>query len=206
MGKKIAIGCLSVFLLVVVVGGGFVYFKFLRPAQQAFSAAKQVAQFQELDRGVKLKASYAAPADGVMEAAQVERYLAVHDQLKATLQGKLEELDKRYEEIREGDRQPGFGDLARAWADMANLLVTAKKAQVDALNDSRFSLSEYDWVRGQVLRAAGYSFSQVDLASLGSENGVLQAQDAPVPAENVELVKPIVERLDTALALAAFGL
>lgn len=209
MGTKIAVGCLSFFVLVLLVGGGFAYFKFVRPAQQAFTAAKQVAQFKELDRDVKLKTIYAAPANGVLQAAQVERYLAVHEQLRTTLQGKLEELDQRYDELREDGRKPGFADLARAWGDMANLLVSVKRAQVDSLNAARFSLSEYDWVRGQVLHAAGHSVAMVDVNSLGSPDGSLtveDAEDVPVPSENVELVRPVIERLDTALALAAFGL
>lgn len=209
MGKKIAIGCLGFFVLVLLVGGGFAYFKFVRPAQQAFVAAKQVAQFKELDREVKLKTAYAAPADGVMQAAQVERYLAVHEQLRATLKGKLEELDQRYDELEKDGRKPAFADLARAWGDMAKLLVSVKKEQVDALNAARFSLSEYDWVRGQVLLAAGHSVAMVDLNALGSSDGTLvvaTADDSPVPLANVELVRPILERLDTAVALAAFGL
>lgn len=209
MGKKIAIGCLSVFVLVLLVGGGFAYFKFVRPAQQAFTAAKQVAQFKELDREVRLKTTYAAPADGVLQPTQVERYLAVHEQIRAALKGKLEELDQRYDKLAEDGRKPSFADLARAWGDMAKLLVSVKRAQVDALNSARFSLSEYGWVRGQVLLAAGHSVTVVDVSTLGGSDGAVAVEDVDqvaVPPQNVELVRPVIDRLDTALALAAFGL
>lgn len=83
----------------------------------------------------------------MLQVAQVERYLAVHEQLRATLKGKLEALDQRYDELEKDGREPAFADLARAWGAVAKLLVSVKKEQVDALNTARFSLSEYDWVR-----------------------------------------------------------
>jgi hypothetical protein len=88
------------------------------------------------------------------------------------------------------------------------LIVDAKEAQVDALNANGFSLGEYAWVRGQVIRAAGFSAYQVDLAALAADgdDDLVRELEADVPAANVALVAPYAEELEQFLPLAAFGL
>jgi hypothetical protein len=206
MGKKLAIGCLSVFVVLFLAGGIFAYVRFVRPAQQAFAAAKQVAAFQSLDRDVRQGGDYQPPADGVLQADQVERFVAVQAAISGDLQGRVDELDRRYKALHDSGREPGFRELARAWSDLAGLLVEAKRSQVSALNRNGFSLAEYAWVRGQVLRAAGYAVYRVDPSQLASGRGDVPVEEAPVPAANVELVAPHAEELDAAFALSVFGL
>jgi hypothetical protein len=61
MGKKIAIGCLSLFLI-VVVGGGFAgYFFLWKPMMGGFSSLQNIHQ---LNTQIDNQQSYSAPADG----------------------------------------------------------------------------------------------------------------------------------------------
>src|SRR5690606_28726242 len=126
----------------------------------------------------------------------------------AGLEGRIERLQDRYQQLEIEGRDPGLRELASAYADILRLVVEAKELQVEALNANGFSLSEYAWVRGQVIRAAGYETFQVDLSALADDaSGAARRElQTTMVASNVELVKPYAEELEAMVPLAAFGL
>lgn len=199
----------GVLLLALLVGGGaLAYVYVVRPAMGAVNAAKDLAQIQQIESRVRDRSTFAAPGDGVLTSAQVDRYLGASRAIISGLEGRLAKLQDRYEQIEAEGRDPGLRELARAYADILRLLVEAKELQVEALNANGFSLSEYAWVRGQVIRAAGFETFQVDLTALAndSNSSAVRELQASVPAANVELVRPYAEELEVMLPLAAFGL
>src|SRR5690606_23304823 len=179
-----------VVVAVLIAGGaGLAYYYVVRPAMGAVNAAKDLAQIQQIEARVRDKSNFAAPSDGVLVKGQVDRYLNASRSILTGLEGRLSQLQNRYEQIDAEGRDPNLRELATAYADILRRVVEAKKLQVDALNANDFSLAEYGWVRGQVLRAAGFETVQVDLAALANDDpgAALRQVGGSVPATNVEL-------------------
>jgi hypothetical protein len=86
-------------------------------------------------------------------------------------------------------------------------------AWVDALNQQRFSMDEYQWVRGRVYAAAGLSVMELTnraVLDTVKEGGVVTRPIAgsvdPVSQRNKELVAPYIPTLKKSAALAFLGL
>jgi hypothetical protein len=210
VGRKLAIGCGVVVLLLLVAGGGVAWWFIGRPAASVVGAVRDVQRIESIREQVRDTSTYQPPADGVLSGGQVERYLDVQRAMRSRLEDRVETLRERYEAIDEENRNPSPSELAQAWADTTGLLVDATEAQVDALNAQAFSLSEYRWVRRQVLLAAGFAapgYDVIDLAGDGPASGEAVAPGATeVPEENVQLVEPHAEELERTVPFAWFGL
>lgn len=206
--KKTLIIVLVVVAVLIAGGAGLAYYYVVRPAMGAVNAAKDLAQIQQIEARVRDKSNFAAPSDGVLVQGQVDRYLTTSRSILTGLEGRLGQLQDRYEQIDAEGRDPNLRELATAYADILRLVVEAKELQVEALNANDFSLSEYGWVRGQVIRAAGFETFQVDLSALAndSSDAALSELRGSAPTANVELVRPYAEELEAMLPLAAFGL
>ena len=92
-------------------------------------------------------------------------------------------------------------------------ILQAQGAWVDALNAQRFSMDEYQWIRGRVWAASGKNVSQLntgDLAAALKGNGAarpIAEAVGPVPAHNREIVAPYQAKAQGTWApLALFGL
>ncbi|HRN18290.1 MAG TPA: hypothetical protein PLU66_04320 [Trueperaceae bacterium] len=208
MKKKFALGCLIVAIAVIVVGGGAAYFYVIRPLTNTVKAATELGRISEIEGGVKNKRSFAAPSDGELKASDVERYLSVTRAVSAGLKGKAEELQTKYSQLVDDDRNPSVRQVIDAYADIIRLVVQAKELQVKALNAEGFSLAEYSWVRREVYQAAGLGYHALDLTAL-SEGEVDEDQDTVLPEappKNVELVAPHTDELNEYMPLAVFGL
>jgi hypothetical protein len=203
---KVLVGCLVVVVLVVAGGGAAGYLLLIKPYTEAVGSAIRVAEeYGQLNDAVENRAPYAAPDDGVVQDVQFERFLAAHRAMRGQLEGTLRELDARYRalerEFEEEGREPGLRELFGAYRDLGELYLTAKRAQVDALNAQRLSLEEYAWIRNQAYAALG---QQVAIASLEGQRTGAPVGQAPVA--NVELVSPHEQELLEHYVLAWFGL
>lgn len=200
---KLLGGCLAVALLVLVVGGGAVYWIVLRPLWQGASAlmdtAQQWQQVAQLEQQVRNREPFRAPADARLDPARVAAFVAVQQAMSERLGDRWQQLEAKYAELKASQqrdgREPGVQDMFVAYADLSGLIVEAKRAQVEALNTSGLSLEEYRWVRGQAFAALG-----------------LAAQDATPPAlagsalqANAELLRPHRELLVKTAASAWLG-
>lgn len=209
MGKKLAIGCGSVFLVLLLAGAGIAWYYIGRPAGELIGSVRDVQRIESIREGVRASGPYQAPEDRVLSDDQIERYLGVQDAMRQRLEGRLETLRERYEEIDARDGDPTPGELMAAWSDVTGLLVEATEAQVDALNDHAFSNEEYRWVRARVLEAAGFAAPGYDLAELASGEAEAPASveaTSRVPPENAERIEPHRERIERTLPFAWFGL
>lgn len=205
MGKFL-IGCLVV--LVLIVGGGATvgYFMFLKPGVDfAADVVRFGEEFQRLDRSIEDRSPHIPPADGRVSEQQFERFLAAQRRIRDRMETRLEELRDKYEtlqaELDEQDAEPTIRQMAEAYRDLGDLLLEAKRAQVDAINRHEFSLAEYTWVRNQVYRAIGES---VAVGGLGDQSGA--ARPTRVPADTVAMVEPHREELMEMHVLAWWGL
>jgi hypothetical protein len=106
------------------------------------------------------------------------------------------------QEIDERGGQASIGEMMSAYGDLTDLLVEAKRAQVEALNAQEFSLAEYNWVRQQTYRALGESVAVAAIA----ESGATSPMQTTVPESTREMVAPHREELMESYALAWWGL
>lgn len=152
-GKKIAIGCLGFFLIIVAAGGYFGY-EFVKPFIGGFSSLEEIS---EANSRIVLQMEYQRPASGELTQDQVTRFAAVQEQILAGLEDRFSDFQQKYEEIggKWQDRDPTFREMVNVWEDLFDLYRDAKQIQVDALNQQGFSLSEYRFVQSSFYQALG---------------------------------------------------
>jgi len=208
--KKFAIGCFGVLLVLAVAGVGIVWFKFgddISAGLDAVQGAAELAtEFEELNDSVENRAAYEPPSDGTLSEETFNRFLAAQRQMRNMMEGRLDELQAKYEsmeqEIDERGGQASISEMMGAYSDLTDLLIEAKRAQVAALNAQGFSLQEYNWVRQQVYRALGESVAVAAIA----ESGASAPARATAPEATREMVAPHREELMESYALAWWGL
>ena len=209
MNKKFVIGCLAVVALVVLGGGGALYYFVGRPILNVMNAGKSLARVSDLEKKVSNRSRFAPPNDGELDEAQLQRYLSVSRSVMSHLEGRASELERRYQQLSDSD-SVGLREVVNAYADILRLVADAKDRQVAALNQHDFSLDEDDGVRTQELTASGNVVNYVDLTRLadGDSDNVFEATDSSttVVATNVTMVEPYAEELARFVPLAVFGL
>jgi hypothetical protein len=215
--KKLAIGCLVVFLLggALVVGVG--YYGYLK-VRSTVGQLAELGQIPEIERGVRVKTRFVVPASGELTANQVARFMQVQTRVRDRLGRNLEAFQRNYKALGE-KKQATIADLPAlmaAYRDMAAGWLDAKRAQVEALNDAGLSLEEYRWIRSEAYRALDVPFIDVDFARIAEQARRGGPQDAavlvggaltgPGPASNLKLVERYRKQLEDYIPLAAFGL
>ena len=211
--KKFAIGCLVVVVVLAVCGGIAGYWVY----SKAKSYVGQFQALERLDRKVTNVAAFTAPANGELTEDMVRRFVAVQESMHTRLGARIDEMKAKQDEFQKrqeaGHRQASASEAIAVVTDMMKLIVEGKTAQVDALNEQRFSLDEYAWVKGQVYRAAGMDVVELSIKNLpeqakqgGGVTKVVGEAGAAVPARNKELVAPFVPKLKDWAPLAFFGL
>jgi len=179
------------------------------------NSVAQLREWPKLERQVRNKSSFAPPATGELTPVMVDRFVKAQQAIKAKLGTRVDELDRKYKALEQsGGSSPSFSEAMGALKDLGGLIMDAKRAQVEALNEHGFSVAEYEWVRGAVYAASGIpvetNFSElVERASRGeldSGESVGQAVTGPVPEVNRELVKPHHQTLTDNAGMAFFGL
>lgn len=211
--KKFAIGCLVVVVLFAVGGGIAAYWLY----GKAKSYLTQFQDLEKLDRNVTNVAPFTAPANGELTEDMVSRFVAVQERMSARLGARVAEMRAKQDAFQKQqeaeNRKPSATEAIAAVTDMMKLILEGKNAQVDALNEQRFSLEEYGWVRGQVYRAAGMDLAELSIKNLpelvqegGSPTRAIGEAAGEVPARNKELVAPLIPKLKDWAPLAFFGL
>jgi hypothetical protein len=220
--KKFAIGCLIVLAVFTVLGGVGLYFaynRFIRPGIEMAGSVKELTKLADIDKQVRNTAAFTPPANGDLTPEMVDRFVKVQQQMQATLGPRMAELKAKYDQIDRSlsgeKRTASLREVATGLKDLASILIDAKTAQVEALNQQGFSLDEYGWVRGQVYAAVGVVAVGLDMKKLAAEAqaGNLKGLSAPergtigdVPERNKILVAPYEKPLKEWAALAFFGL
>jgi hypothetical protein len=208
------VGCGVTALVFLVVAGGAAWWFIGRPVVEAFQAIQRIEGLGSLEDRVADRRAYAAPADGVLQAEQVERFIAVQGHMERELTGRVERLERLMDDF-DGRRPDGFEIvlLAEAYAEMLRLLVDVLEAQSTALDAEGFSADEYAWVRWEVLRAAGYDGVEADVdgfvgALTGDDGATVGPRPVatPVPEANRALVERYREALEETAVLALMGL
>jgi hypothetical protein len=204
--------------IVVLAATGYFAYRAARPALQ--SAREYVAgfgqQLDDLEKKVVNQQPFTEPANRELTKDQIERFARVQDSVRSALGQRIGDIEAKYRHLKlSNDRPnlPSVSDLLTAVSDLSGVLVDARRAQVDALNQEKFSSAEYDWVRKQFYQAAGVNSINRRLGELqkminSSGEGVIISERSltTAPAQNRELVKPHQRSIDDWLPLLFFGL
>ncbi|NBB93675.1 MAG: hypothetical protein GVY32_10960 [Gammaproteobacteria bacterium] len=204
--RKFAIGCLIVVAVLVVAGGTAGYFFVVKPAWEFAGGVQEfVQEFAELNDQIERQDGFEPPAGGGVSNERFQRFLVAQRDMRQAMEGELaaleERLDSMKQELEAENREAGIGEMFTAYQGLGDLLLKAKRVQVEALNRYNFSLQEYHYVRNQVYRALG---QEVAVASFGGQ--APQMQNRQVPDELVEMVSPHREELMEGYAFAWFGI
>jgi hypothetical protein len=215
--KKLAIGCLIIVVVCCVIGAGAAYFVY-RQVRSSVVQLTEFAKAEEIERGIRVREAYAAPANEELTQAQLDRYLRVQDAIRQRIGDHFTDFERRYKQLA-AKKEANFSDLPellKAYGEIASGWAEAKRSQVEALNAVEMSLSEYRWIRDQVYRAMGMTFVDLDFAKFAesarrgvapSQPGQLRGALEPTgPEINRKLIEPYKKQFEQYLALASFGL
>jgi len=203
---KPLLGCLIVAALLVVGGGVAGYFLVFKPAYQfASDVGRFTSEFVALNDEIERDQLYQPPLEGMLSPQQLERYLAVQRDIRAGMQGQLDQLTGRFErvnsELERQERDTNILDMITAYRDLGDLILAAKQQQVQAINAHGFSLQEYLYIRNISFRALG---EDIAVAAFGQQGAPPMVRE--LPEDVVELVRAHREELMKSYPLAWFGL
>lgn len=218
MGKKIAIGCLGIGMLILVAGGYFGYNLLYKPIMDSISSLEEIHQTNEQ---IANQSEYTPPDDRELTEEQVDRFIRVQTEIQQNLEDRLAEFQEKYEEMEEKlqDRDPSIREIMGVWDDLVTLYKDAKRIQVDALNQEDFSLQEYRFVQQSFYQALGvemFAYDVDSIAKAASEGNFQfnmeefeakkQEFETEVPERNRELVSPYSESAELWVNFAWLGL
>jgi hypothetical protein len=224
--KKLAIGCLVVFVLGGLAAVGVVYYGYTK-VRSTVSQFAELGQVHDLEQSVRIQTPFVVPTSGALTAEQVDKFIKVTSRVHDRLGKDIEVFQRTYKSLA-AKKDATIVDapaLMSAYRDMAAGWLDAKHAQVDALNEVGLSLQEYRWIRSAAYGALDIPFIDVDFAHIADQvkNAAGQAAsqagsqpDAAVlvggafagrgPASNAKLVEKYRKQLEDYMPLAAFGL
>jgi hypothetical protein len=207
--RNVLFGCLAVFVVFTAVGGYFAYRFVYQPLRGAVTSIAEFGEITKLDEEIRNRVDFTAPEGNLLTQEQVERFMNVQQGMRETLQGTFSQLEQKYKDIEaRGDGQlQNVREIFTAYGDLFKLIVEAKKVQVQQLNEYGFSLPEYQWVKEQVLGAAGLPVAGFDLSEIMKEGSqTVQKVIENVPQQNIDLLAPYKDRLEEFVSFSFFGL
>jgi hypothetical protein len=219
--KKLLVGCLIVLVLGAIllgVGGYFLYRAASPVIQNARDYFDRFSQLAELEKQIANQTPFTAPENGELTKEQVDRFARVQQQVRGAMGQRFKEIDAKYNTMKaeaDGTEQPSVREALSALGELGGVLIDARRAQVNALNQERFSSAEYSWVRARVYQAAGveatsgFDFQKMaEAARKGTGIDSIEVPKTPivnVPATNRALIKPHLDHMDEWLPLLFFG-
>lgn len=218
MGKKIALGCLIVGLVLLIGGGLLTYNYVYKPVMGSVSSLQEI---HEINEQVDDQSNYQPPANNELTENQVQRFVAVQKQIQQGVEGRLAEFEQEYQELDQElqNREPTLTEIMNAWGDIVELYSDAKQIQVEALNEHDFSLQEYRFVQQSFYSALGmelFSYNIDEIAAAASEGNFnmnleeyekQQAEmEQQVPQINRELVSQYADSAENWMVFSWWGL
>ena len=207
--KKGLIGCLLVGVLLIAAGVGAAWFLLLKPmwgtGTTAVEGARDWARTVDAEQAIRNQSPFAPPADGRLTQEQVNRFVAVHQNMELRLGAEFATLKQHLEQVQADQgaqgRQPDLGDAVSAYAGLGALLAKAREAQVEGMNRENLSLAEYRWIRDQAY--AALPFLDMDPDAIVAPKPPPGAAVDAATGEIIEIPDEPVEAIDPVDAMAA---
>lgn len=204
--RNVLVGCLGVFIVLLLVGGFITYRFVVRPIQNVAASVEQLTDLGALNARIQAS-DFAIPEDGILTEAQLARFLQVQSTVKTRMAGQFGALQAQLQKLEGQDLNlNSLRQIVSSAKELPALLRQAKEAQVAALNEQGFSLKEYEWVKREAIRAVGASFQSIDFSQFLGDGVDLPEVVMNVPEANQQLLAPYRERIDEVMGLALFGL
>lgn len=207
--NKFVSGCLIVVVVVLIAGGTLAYKFVFKPATEFVSGVMKVQEeIAALNAQIDNQQPYQPAADAEVKPQQLQRFLDARRAMGSTLKERLSILEAKYQaieqQIESQQEEASIATVVAAFGDMTELIVEAKRVQVQLLNQFEFSLAEYTWVRDRVYTALGAHVGQG--MQIGTEGIQTTAPPVDVSDELRAMVEPHKETLMETAVLAFFGM
>lgn len=229
--KKALVGCLMVFVLLIVVGGAGVYFGMVRPGMALIERGKIIADYES---ELVNQRGFEPPADGRLNEDLVTRYVEVRRAISAAADGPVQDIAPALQNRQDIQSFGEFVELLGDAKDAVDAAYALRSAQIAAMNEREMSRSEFEWVGArfftvvapgidpQRLREMLSQGTAVDWDAVGAAPS--EAPDAPAAGDgkpdeapaapsasdaalvhNAELVEPYREEAQAWVQLFAMG-
>lgn len=195
--KKVLIGC-GVLTLVLALVAGWAFWRFVwqpgaefvgggvaqvaESVRQVQGLGQTVTRLRELEQDIRNQADFVPPADGLITADQLARWLTIELTAREAIGADLKRLETEAQQNVTAPEGTAVGNAERTRAALATLgklgevATRGKQAQVTALNAAEMSLAEYRWVRDTGIAALLAGGVSVGLEQLGQT--AVQAEQA----------------------------
>jgi hypothetical protein len=214
--KKLAIGC-GVIVLVLGVGTTVMFYVAASKARSYLRESGVLESIETLGKGVTNTAPFTPPANGQLTDDMIKRFVSVHETIVAKLGGRFNEIAAMQQEMMRREqaehRKSTSAEDVKNVSAMMGFILQAQGAWVEGLNQQRFSMDEYGWVRGRVYSAAGLNLVELggrNVQEMMTQGNVVTRPVAgssdPVSKHDQQLVAPYIPKLKESAALAFFGL
>lgn len=217
--KKLAIGCGLIALVLGAAVVGVTYYGYMK-VRSTMSQFAELSKVPQIERDIRVKTPFAAPASRELTASQIERLVQVQAKIRERIGRDGAVFERNYKELanKKNTTVTDLPALLSAYRDLAAGWIDAKRAQVDALNEAGLSLAEYRWIRLESYRALGIPFMDIDFGELATnlqqqgggeraaEKALTPLSGEPAPEANKKLVERFRKQLEDNVALASFGL
>jgi hypothetical protein len=214
--KKLAIGC-GVIVLVLGVGTTVMFYVAASKARSYLRESGVLESIETLGKEVTNTAPFTPPANGQLTDDMIKRFVSVHETIVAKLGGRFNEIAAMQQEMMRREqaehRKSTSAEDVKNVSAMMGFILQAQGAWVEGLNQQRFSMDEYGWVRGRVYSAAGLNLVELggrNVQQMMTQGNVVTRPVAgssdPVSTHDQQLVAPYIPKLKESAALAFFGL
>lgn len=214
--KKLAIGCL---IIVVVAGAAIVgvgYYGYLK-VRSTVSQFAELAKVRDIESGVRVKTTFSPPDSGELTPHQVDQMIRIQTRVRERLGVNFAAFERNYKSLLDKKEATvvDLPALISAYRDLAATWLDAKRAQVDALNETGISMQEYRWIRSQAYRSLGIPFVDLDFGRLAEQvqSGKISAEvpaislpTTPGTPASLRLLEPHRKQIEDYMPLVAFGL
>lgn len=103
--------------------------------------------------------NYEPPADGRLSANQIDMYMKVREHEKKIADVARKELEKKAGAVKENEGKASLANMMDAFSAVGSMADIAT-ADIRAAKDLGFNTAEYQWVKQQVLGAAGWELTR----------------------------------------------
>lgn len=212
-------GCALIGLILLAFAGWFGYKAFIEPNRSYLDVLTEITG---LEANEAVGTPFTPPADGLLTADQVERFVAVQTSMMDHLRSIGHAWAERGELVQESGGIQGLHGVLSSSPEAARDYLNVKKVQVEALEREGFTPSEYSWVRRRIWPALGVDElnvawseildfarerqNELRIGPLPIPQDLGDRMERAVPEANVHLVSAHEAELRKAIALAALGL
>jgi predicted transglutaminase-like cysteine proteinase len=210
-----ALAIAGLVVLAVIIAGTVGYVRVYKPMLRPIGF---IGASVRLEETIENQRTYTPPSSGELTSDQWSRFCDVKSAVRAAIGSSMAEVEQQKQALlATAEKNPAgvpYRAALGAVGEIGPAFLTAKNAQVQALNRARFSIEEYRWVQRQVFASAGLALAELDIASMNTapqeRRDVIEVKTSTALEVSRALRDRVLSRdkaeLESWRALAFFGL